>query len=376
MSHDLSTLQPIHVGFTNCFPIDTGDGLVLIDTGLDTDQNWERLNRGLEERCYSMRDVRWVLLTHAHTDHCGLVHRVKDASNAQVIIHQLEAFFLRQGTGHRSANQQRFSRLFLEHGVPEPLVQWLFRMGSRSWGRRWEPDPGLFGAEPEHALQWDALEAAETAETARGGPDVGHAVPAGRRDERHPNVWRFKGIAPDITFDDNATIELGELRLRSVFTPGHTPGHACFYHDASRVFFAGDHILKRITPNPGVYFVYDEYERRSRSLPDYIRSLMAVRSLPCTRVLGAHEGEMPNMEYAVDRIVMHHERRARTAMSAVRHGRNTTFGLLPVLFPSLRASGLFPAIGETLGHLDLLEEQGQVTPELVDGCYVYHPTGA
>ena len=375
MVSDLTALQPIHVGFTNCFPIDTGDGLVLIDTGLDTDQNWERLTRGLEERGRSIKDVRWVLLTHAHTDHCGLVHRVKDASNAQIIIHQLEAFFLRQGSHHRSGNQERFNRLFLEHGVPERLVSWLFRMGSRSWGRRWEADPPLFGPEPEHTLSWEALEGAEVAEEARQQPDAGHAMPASRRDERSPNVWRFQGIEPDVTFDDNQHIELADLRLRSYFTPGHTPGHACFYHEESRVFFSGDHILKRITPNPGLYFVYNRYERRSKSLPDYIRSLMAVRNVPCVRVLGGHESEMPNMEYAVDRIVMHHERRARTAMSAVRHGKNTTFALLPVLFPTLRSSGLFPALGETLGHLDLLEEQGQVAAEMASGCYVYHPLG-
>ena len=180
-------------------------------------------------------------------------------------------------------------------------------------------------------------------------------------------------IEPDRTFADDEQITLGNLRVQAIGTPGHTPGHACFYDADAGVIFTGDHILKRITPNPLLYFLNDQYEQRTKSLPNYIRSLMRVRNLQARRVLGAHEGEMNNLEYAADRILLHHERRARTVMGAVRHGRTTSFEVMPVLFPTLRLSGLFLGLDETIGHMDLLEEQGQVRQEMQEGQRRYLP---
>ncbi len=35
-------------------------------------------------------------------------------------------------------------------------------------------------------------------------------------------------------------IEVGRLRLRTIHTPGHTPGSMCFLVEGSRVVFSGD----------------------------------------------------------------------------------------------------------------------------------------
>ena len=57
------------------------------------------------------------------------------------------------------------------------------------------------------------------------------------------------GIAPgdaprlpdhDFALVDGEVLEVGELRLRTIFTPGHTPGSACFLLDGHGVLFAGD----------------------------------------------------------------------------------------------------------------------------------------
>lgn len=38
-------------------------------------------------------------------------------------------------------------------------------------------------------------------------------------------------------------VELGALRLRVLFTPGHAPGHVCFYEPEEHVLFGGDLIF-------------------------------------------------------------------------------------------------------------------------------------
>jgi glyoxylase-like metal-dependent hydrolase (beta-lactamase superfamily II) len=57
------------------------------------------------------------------------------------------------------------------------------------------------------------------------------------------------GIAPadaamlpsyDFTLPDDDVITVGDLRLRTVHTPGHTPGSTCFLLDGHPVLFSGD----------------------------------------------------------------------------------------------------------------------------------------
>lgn len=44
----------------------------------------------------------------------------------------------------------------------------------------------------------------------------------------------------DQILDDDAVVQVGRLRLRTVHTPGHTPGSMCFLLEGSPVLFAGD----------------------------------------------------------------------------------------------------------------------------------------
>ena len=44
----------------------------------------------------------------------------------------------------------------------------------------------------------------------------------------------------DFVLDDDSVIEVGRLRLRSIATPGHTPGSICFRLEGSPVLFSGD----------------------------------------------------------------------------------------------------------------------------------------
>jgi glyoxylase-like metal-dependent hydrolase (beta-lactamase superfamily II) len=44
----------------------------------------------------------------------------------------------------------------------------------------------------------------------------------------------------DFVLDDDAVIEVGRLRLRTILTPGHTPGSMAFLVEGSPLLFSGD----------------------------------------------------------------------------------------------------------------------------------------
>jgi glyoxylase-like metal-dependent hydrolase (beta-lactamase superfamily II) len=55
----------------------------------------------------------------------------------------------------------------------------------------------------------------------------------------HPSPEPERLLTPD------EVLEVGTLRLRVLFTPGHTPGHVSFYEEAHQAVFDGDVLFKR-----------------------------------------------------------------------------------------------------------------------------------
>lgn len=48
----------------------------------------------------------------------------------------------------------------------------------------------------------------------------------------------------DVDLKKIATIALGELQIYALHTPGHSPGHVCFYLPSQRILFSGDLLFK------------------------------------------------------------------------------------------------------------------------------------
>lgn len=79
--------------------------------------------------------------------------------------------------------------------------------------------------------------------TTHGHRDHIGAVPAMRRAGHRVGVAEGDaGWMPgyDFLIEDDSVIEVGQLRLRTVHTPGHSPGSTCFRVEGSPVLLAGD----------------------------------------------------------------------------------------------------------------------------------------
>ncbi len=78
---------------------------------------------------------------------------------------------------------------------------------------------------------------------------------------------------PDLELHDGDELEVGTLRFQVLHTPGHTPGHVCFYEPSEGVLFDGDLLFYQgvgRTDLPGGSWqqLMDSIQRLLRTLPD------------------------------------------------------------------------------------------------------------
>ena len=87
----------------------------------------------------------------------------------------------------------------------------------------------------------------------------------------------FKGT-PDIVFSDEYCFDLGNRKLTVVHTPGHSPGHCCFYEPERKYLYSGDLIYS------GCLDAF--YPTTDPQL--FGQSVKKVQNLAISRVLPAH----------------------------------------------------------------------------------------
>ena len=104
----------------------------------------------------------------------------------------------------------------------------------------------------------------------------------------------------DQLLDDDAVVQVGRLRLRTIHTPGHTPGSMCFLVEGSPVLFSGDTLFPG---GPGATkFPGGDFPTIITSIEDKLFTLP-----PETRVLPGHGDpttigtERPSLQEWIDR---------------------------------------------------------------------------
>ncbi len=309
----ISVPTPFYVGPVNVYLI-AEDPVTIIDTGPKTREAVEALRDGLRRARIQVRDIRRIVLTHAHEDHCGLARTLRDeAKDAEVLVHGWE-------TGHRAGRLEYAEhRTLLERaGVPPEDLQAMRRMyeGVRAYA--------------------DALE-------------------DGEHVELHDNE--------ELLFESGA--------LRVVHTPGHTPGSCSFLREADRTVFAGDCVLKRITPNPVLSPDPIDPTRRFRSLSEYLVSLARIRSLAPTLVHGGHGDDVTDYEELFNRYLRAIRERQHEVIRLIPKQGATAFDIARELFPGTDDVHRFLAVSETVAHLDLAHSENKIVMEQSDGREIY-----
>ncbi len=286
-----------------------GGGIALVDAGWNTDEAWSALGAGLKEAGGSVSDVQAVLVTHIHPDHYGLAGRVRDASGAWIGLHPADAVMLEARYGDTDRLVESMVGLLAESGVP-----------------------------PERR------------------PDLARASMV---------IKSLVTMAqPDVLFEDGREVGLAGWPLRTIWTPGHSPGHVCFYSDERRLLLSGDHVLPRITPNISVHS-----QQMADPLGDYLASLRKIGDLDTEEVLPAHEYRFGDLVGRLREIADHHDRRLEEIEKTVRGHPGSTAWEITLRLHWSRPWDDIPAFmqrqanGETLAHCVLLELRGRLRRE-------------
>jgi glyoxylase-like metal-dependent hydrolase (beta-lactamase superfamily II) len=86
--------------FTNWYIVEDGGALTVVDAGVPT--SWSTLQSLLANIGRSLRDVRALVLTHAHFDHIGIAERLRQSAGIEVWLHENDVPLSRHPTqyGH------------------------------------------------------------------------------------------------------------------------------------------------------------------------------------------------------------------------------------------------------------------------------------
>jgi len=290
------------------YVFETDRGPYLVDAGWNTDDAFGALEAGLGVVGTPISEVQGVLVTHIHPDHYGLAGRIREVSGAWVALHPADAALIHD-----------------RYDEPDDLLARIGQMLRRA------------GASPEE------IEGLQTA-----------AMPVRQMVE---------SVVPDVLLEDGARPEVPGWDLNAIWTPGHSPGHLCFWEGANEVLLSGDHILPKITPNISFH-----PQAGPNPLGDYLNSLDKLIPYAAREVLPAHEFRFFDLQRRIEELHEHHRVRFGEVIDAIRDGVVTAWQIASRMTwsrPWDQIEGWMrrAAVSEAYAHLLALEARGLVVAQ-------------
>lgn len=127
-------------------------GCVLVDAGIPGSES--KIERVLSRHGLSFRDIKLIVVTHAHVDHAGSAHTIRELSRAPIVAHINDAAHFSRETPMTYCPTGWFGRLFLKTPVPHQAYTRLIPDVLLSDGDAMDLDkygiPGTIGHTPGH----------------------------------------------------------------------------------------------------------------------------------------------------------------------------------------------------------------------------------
>ncbi len=303
--------------FINSYLIKSDEGSILVDTGWNTEEAFNSLRTQMESYGVSFSDLKYIFMTHIHPDHYGLVGRIEKFTDAKLIIHELDKAILN-------------ARYIQTDNLVDEMTEWLKING--------------------------VPEAEQTSFSHASLKMLGYVAVA----------------LPDIVLSGGEKINLGDNTFEVIWSPGHSPGHICFFEENKKLLIAGDHILEKISPNISM-----NNPTTNNPLVDYMKSLEEMKNLDVEFVLPGHGKVFSNYRERMDQLLLHHENRLLEMLTYFEKGPATAYQIafdtkwyLP--WEELPMFSKRVAVTETLAHLELLVTRGSLEKKNQTGIIFYH----
>ncbi|MCF8331600.1 MAG: MBL fold metallo-hydrolase [Bacteroidales bacterium] len=91
----MTRITKVKTGQTNSYLVHTPDGYILVDTG--TANQTKKVERALNNAGADIKEIKLIIVTHAHYDHVGSLQEIKIKSGASVLVHEKEKRLLQAG---------------------------------------------------------------------------------------------------------------------------------------------------------------------------------------------------------------------------------------------------------------------------------------
>ena len=297
----------------NIWALDDGEGVALVDTGLNSPESrdcWEALLSGP----LAGRKISRIIVTHFHPDHLGLAGWLCERFDAPLSMTREEWLFGRMLTADVRDAPPR-----------EAFLYW-------------------------RGAGWDEQRIA--AEAAKG--------------------WgRFSAMvssvpASFVRMRDGDLLTIGDRQWRVVVGSGHCPEHACLVDEQGGVMIAGDQVLPRITSNVSLSLS----EPLADPLGDWLRSIEKLKQLPADLlVLPSHGDPFTGLHARLNALADGHADRLDALHAHLAEPRRAVdcFG---ILFGRRIDDGVYGlATGEAMAHLRHLEVTGRAVRAARDGTF-------
>ncbi len=302
---------PYAVGDVNTYLL-KGDALTLVDAGVKTKEAKEALEAQLKELGYKLSDIEQVILTHHHSDHCGLIDLFQEAP---LYGHEDNQRHLVRDPKFITEQKDYFTSMAKQFGVPPQFMKY--------------------------------------------ANDV-------------ESLYKYSGSKPLTHFLHEGDELPGHPGWKAMETFGHSQGHLSFYHEQSGVLIGGDLLLGKISPNPILEAPKSPGQERVKpqlQLNDSLRRLLNER---LTVVYPGHGTDITEPYELIEKRLKKQHERAFHVKDLIGEERRNVLELAAQLFP--RAVKRDPALAlfETLGQLDYLDSLHEIESEMVDGVVWYY----
>ncbi len=291
--------------------------LILVDTGVASDESWAALLAGLAANGVSIKDVQRVIVTHPHVDHFAQAARLVAEANAQIWIADLGAPWLRQ-----------------------PQLMWQGRID-------YYRDYFLPQVDLPTEMQQMAIAYFTTVQ--QNSP----AVPP-------ENLT---------SFHVGDQLQMGGMAWDVLHMPGHASTQTCFYQPETTQFLSADMLLHK-TPTPIVEQPPDG-KTRQPALPLFLESLAKVEALPIDTVYPGHGDIFHNAQEVIQRQRARIAQRKEETFAHLQNGAQTASALVDVLYAHYPSQMRFAGLWMLIGYLDLLVTEGRVAVAERDGVFWY-----